>query len=461
MTPSRREFLTQAGVVTLGFTALRERLLAAPATDRPLATGYGPLLPDPEGRLDLPDGFRYRIISTAGDEMDDGLLVPARADGMAAFGTAGGNTLIVCNHEVSPAPADEGAFGTRYERLDRATAARLYDAGTDGRPCLGGTTNILYDTRTGRVLEHRLSLGGTTRNCAGGPTPWGSWLTCEENVDRAGGRLAKAHGYVFEVPARMTDLPVRAEPLKALGRFNHEAVAVLPGKGIVYETEDRGDGLIYRVLPDEPGDLRAGGRLQAMAILGRPSIDTRNWDDDAPRMEQGGVAQVEWIDLEDIDPEDDDLRHRGFEAGAAKFARGEGVWYGRDSVFIACTNGGVARRGQIWRYHPSPLEGEPGEAEAPGQLELFIEATESGLIENADNITVSSWGDLFVCEDGSGEDFLVGVTPEAEEYHFARNRMSNGELCGVCFSPDASTMFLNMQVEGLTLAITGPWDRRA
>jgi len=460
VTPSRREFLARAAVISLGFTALRDHLAALPGGERPRTTGYGPLVPDPEGRLDLPRDFSYRIISTAGDEMDDGLLVPGRADGMAAFAMDDGTTLIVCNHEMSPDPADQGAFGAQYERLDRVDPARLYDAGSDGRPCLGGTTSILYDTGTGQVLERRLSLGGTLRNCAGGPTPWGSWLSCEENVERAGRRLARTHGYIFEVPARMTDLPVRAEPLRAMGRFNHEAVAVLPGRGVVYETEDRGDGLVYRFLPSEPGNLRAGGRLQALAIRGRPSVDTRNWNDRGPRMEQGGVAQVEWVDLDDVDPVEDDLRHRGFEAGAARFARGEGVWYGRDSIFIACTNGGEAFRGQIWRYHPSPLEGEPGEADQPGQLELFIEATEDGLIENADNITVSAWGDLFVCEDGRGEDFLIGVTPEAEEYPFARNRMSDGELCGVCFSPDASTMFLNMQIEGLTLAITGPWDRR-
>jgi len=457
---SRREFLAQAGVISLGFTALRDHLGAlSPAHSG--AVGYGPLVPDPEGLLDLPRDFRYRIISSAGNEMDDGLRVPGRADGMATFAMDDGSTLLIRNHEMNPDPAERGAFGSAFERLTPEQVERLYDAGTDGRPCLGGTTNLRYDTATDRVLEERLSLGGTLRNCAGGPTPWGSWLTCEESTERAGGRLAETHGYIFEVPARMEDLPARPVPLKAMGRFNHEAVAVLPEKGIVYETEDRGDGLFYRFLPDEPGNLRAGGRLQALAVRGRPSVDTRNWDEHQPRMQQGGQAQVVWIDLEDIDPLEDDLRYRGFDAGAARFARGEGVWYGRDSVFFACTNGGVARRGQIWRYHPSPMEGELGERDRPARLELFIEAVESSLIENADNVTVSSWGGLFVCEDGGGEDFLIGVTAEAREYHFARNRKSDGELCGVCFSPDDSTMFLNMQIEGLTLAITGPWDKRA
>jgi secreted PhoX family phosphatase len=456
---SRRDFISSAGATLVGFAGLRGALAAQPLAEQSPFNRFGPLVRDPNGFLDLPKGFGYRVVSAKGREMADGLLVPGRPDGMAAFAGEDGLTLLIKNHEMSPDPADEGAFGSDFERLDRIDSTRLFDAGTDGRPGLGGTTSVLYDTRTGRVLEERLSLGGTLRNCAGGPTPWGTWITCEETVERAGGRLSQTHGYNFEVPARMDDLPVQAVPIRDMGRFNHEAVAVLPESGIVYQTEDRGDGLVYRFVPNVPGDLLAGGRLQALAVRDRPSLDTRNWGGlfRRPQVRPGGAAPVEWIDLHDVESPEDDLRYQGHEAGAARFARGEGMWYAGDAVFFACTNGGGARRGQIWRYKPSPEEGGPGESDRPGTLELFLEATRSSLLENADNITVAPWGDLFVCEDGGGTDYLVGVTPEAQLYRFARNRRSEGELCGCVFSPDGSTLFLNMQIEGLTLAITGPW----
>lgn len=463
MSVSRRDFLSNAAATVLGFAALRGALSGANLPEAEPAAGFGPLIRDRDGFLDLPEEFGYRIISTTGREMDDGLLVPGRPDGMAAFSGDDGLTVLVMNHEMNPDPADEGAFGGRYERLDRVDTGLLFDAGTDGRPALGGTTTLLYDTRSGEVLAHRLSLGGTLRNCAGGPTPWGSWITCEETVERAGGRFSQTHGYNFEVPATLEGLPVRAIPIREMGRFNHEAVAVHPESGIVYQTEDRSDGLIYRFLPNEPGNLLAGGRLQALAVRDRPSLDTRNWGGlfRRARVRPGRSALVEWIDLDDVESPEDDLRRRGHRAGAARFARGEGMWYGGESIFFACTNGGRARRGQIWRYTPSRDEGEPGEQRHPGSLELFVESTASSLLENADNLTVAPWGDLFVCEDGRGPDYLVGISPDAELYRFARNRRSEGELAGCVFSPDGTTLFLNMQVEGLTLAITGPWDRRA
>ncbi|MGH7599827.1 MAG: alkaline phosphatase PhoX, partial [bacterium] len=168
--------------------------------------------------------------------------------------------------------------------------------------------------------------------------------------------------------------------------------------------------------------------------------------------------QVKWLDLEDIEAPNDDLRLRGFAQGAARFARGEGAWYGNDAIYFACTNGGRAKKGQIWRYVPSPFEGAPEEQNDPGKLELFVEPNDGNLVDNADNLTVAPWGDLIVCEDGEKEQFLVGVTPKGEFYKFARNAMpSSSELAGVTFSPDGTTLFVNIQHEGLTLAITGPW----
>jgi hypothetical protein len=243
-----------------------------------------------------------------------------------------------------------------------------------------------------------------------------------------------------------------------MGRFYREAVAVDPASGVVYQTEDRDDGLIYRFVPDVPGELHAGGRQQALVVRGRPGLDTRNWD--VRPIAVGASMSVEWIDMEDIDSPEDDLRHRGFARGAARFARGEGMWYGNETVYFACTNGGSARLGQIWKYTPSTAEGTEDELDTPGTLELFLESDHVSVLENADNLTVAPWGDLFVCEDGRGEQFLIGVTPAGDTYRFGRNARSTSELAGATFSPDGSTLFMNIQDDGLTLAITGHWERR-
>lgn len=473
MSVSRRSFLKTAGAATLGFAGLAHTLACqgsgavtppggGSAQELGLGSGLGPLTPDPDGVLDLPPGFRYRILSPGGQRMDDGFLVPRRHDGMAAFPARNGLTLLVRNHEMdSDSDPEGGAFGADNELLDRIDPELFFDPGAGGNgPALGGTTNLLYDTRTGRLVEHRLSLAGTLRNCAGGPTPWGTWITCEESVQSAGDRFARSHGYAFEVPAEMPPRLDRPEPLRAMGRFYREAVAVQPGTGIVYQTEDRGDGLLYRFLPDVPGDLAAGGTLQALAVTGRPELRTQNWGG-AREVESGEVLDAHWVELDDPDAPGDDLRDRGASRGAARFARAEGIWYARDGVYVACTNGGRARRGQIWRYRPSPSEGTAGEADAPPRLELFLEADESSLLRRADNLTMAPWGDLVVCEDGAGVDSLVGVTPNGEQYPIARNAAGSGELAGSTFSPDGSTLFANLQEEALTVAITGPWSRVA
>lgn len=459
---NRRHFLQTAAGFALGFIGLR-RLTAsqtAPLSSHALAVeGFGPLMPDPQGVLDLPQAFTYQIISRAGQRMIDGFVVPRNQDGMAAFPDASGLTILICNHEVqSGRSGSYGAFGPRNELFRKVDPALVYDVGTTGGPCLGGTTTMVYNTRTGRVDRSFLSLVGTLRNCAGGPTPWNSWITCEETVERADWRLAKDHGYCFEVPAMVTPALVKAVPLKAMGRFNHEAVAVDPASGIVYETEDRSDGLIYRFLPRRAGQLAAGGRVQALGMREHARMDTRNWKERLvhPR----STFEVTWVDLDNVDSPDDDLRYRGFEKGAARFARAEGMWYGRTAVYFACTNGGFKKKGQIWRYRPSRYEGEPDERHVPGRLELFIEPDDGAFVENADNVTVTPWGDLILCEDGSGEQYLVGVTPAGQLYKFARNAMGRSEFAGATFGPDGATLFVNIQNPGLTLAVTGPWQAR-
>jgi len=462
MRPSRRQFLRNAAAFAAGFSGLQRLFVstgfAAPAASR-IVEGFGPLLPDPSGILDLPAGFTYKVISRMGRTMDDGLILPGRPDGMATFLGPDGCTVLVRNHEMNIGDEQPGPFGAGNSLLDMVPSEKIYDSGFGTAPCLGGTTSLLYDTRTGEVLGEYLSLAGTLRNCAGGPTPWNTWLSCEEIMNRANSSLEKDHGYVFEVSGTWNSGLATPNPLRAMGRFRHEAVAVDPRSGIVYLTEDMDDSLIYRFIPNVPGELAQGGRLQAFLARDQPSLDTRNWA--APQgVPQGTVLQAAWMDMDEVESPLDDLRLRGFNAGAARFARGEGMWWGNESVYFACTSGGSNRSGQIWRYVPSLHEGTPAEEEQPGRMELFIEPNDSGIVDKCDNVTVAPWGDLILCEDGSGPQFLVGVTPTGDIYKFGRNAVSSSEFAGATFSPDGTTLFVNIMHDGLTLAIVGPWRAR-
>lgn len=465
MSTSRRSFLAVSAAVSAGFLGLNRLIAADPSegVDAQRAPGFGPLKADPQRMLDLPEGFRYTVVSRYGQKMDDGLIVPGAPDGMATFPGPDGTTILIRNHELMP--EHYGPFGPRKQHLEKVDVEKLYDAGGGKTPSCGGTTTVVYDTKRQRVLKQFLSLGGTIRNCAGGPTPWRSWISCEETLQPAGydrgGKFTcdHEHGYNFEVPASDTPLLTPAVPLKAMGRFNHEAVAVDPASGIVFQTEDRHDGLIYRFIPREKGKLSSGGKLQALKIKGSPSRDTRNWVAKAESFPRSKPLPVEWIDLDQVESPEDDLRYRGFDAGAARFARGEGMWTAEDGIYFACTSGGRTKKGQIFRYRPAAAEGTPDEADAPGTLELFIEPNNSELVEACDNVTVSPWGDLILCEDHGGFPCrLVGVTPEGKLYTFAKNHAQT-EFAGSTFSPDGTTLFVNLQHVGLTVAIVGPWDR--
>ena len=423
----------------------------------------GALRSDPGRILDLPDGFSYRVISRVGELMSDDLRVPGAHDGMAAFPGDQGRIILVRNHEMQTHWTEGSAFGEAFDDLPESLRVRLYDRGNDKTPALGGTTTTIYDPASGEVERQFLSLAGTEINCAGGATPWGSWLSCEECFKNRGTRWQaaqliqrdKKHGYVFEVPANATGL-IEPQPIKPMGRFEHEACTVHEPTGIVYMTEDRYHSLFYRYIPNTPSKLLDGGRLQALALVDSPTLMTHNWSTQ-PQTPMNTPLPTRWIDLDDVDSEENNLRLRGAEKGAATFARGEGLCDAGDRFAFTCTIGGPARLGQVFTYKPGSFEGTTREEDDPGELMLIAEARHDSLLRNADNLTMAPWGDLVVCEDTANHCGLVGIRPDGTQYEIADNPYSNSELAGVCFSPDGQTLFVNIQYPGMTIAITGPW----
>ena len=445
---NRRDFAKAFGGLTLAAMAARA-MANGPVAAVSEVEGYGPLLPDPARLIDLPQGFSYRVISRLDNIMDDGLLVPDSADGMGAIALPDGRIALIRNHELR-VNARKPDASVLSEMGDGKLA---YDSNDKGEPLPGGTSTMIYNPATGAVEAEYMSLLGTIRNCAGGVTPWGSWLTCEEDVTRAGAGVGMDHGYIFEVPATHKGL-VDPVPLKAMGRFNHEAAAIDPDTGYVYLTEDRDDSLFYRFIPTIKGKLADGGVLQA-AVL--PFADTRNWD--GVTMKQGDWADVRWIDLDAVDaPDGDDLRLRGAGKGATLFARGEGIHLGMDPAgkpefFFTCTSGGVGKHGQIFRLSPAVKK------RAKDRMQLFFESPDRSVYSFGDNLTVAPNGDLMVCEDGYEvitNNYLRGVTPDGKAYAFGHIRVQS-ETAGVCFAPDGHTMFLNIYSPTMTLAITGPF----
>lgn len=459
----RRSFIQKSTVAGLGFVSMQSLLQSCSTFKRnypyqsALHRGYGPLERDPNGIINLPKGFKYQIISRTGDRMSDGLLVPGMLDGMGTFSGKEGKVIVVRNHELVPGHMDIGAFGKDLSLLGKISSDQFYDFGRGKIPCLGGTTTFVYNPKTMQVEHEFLSLIGTVRNCAGGVTPWNTWLSCEEDVSTAGNQFNKNHGYNFEVPANEDGGLIDPIPLKAMGRFYHEAAAIHPTTGIVYQTEDRDDSLFYRFLPKQYGDLKKGGRLQALCLTEIKHFDTRNWQD--THMPLNTKYEVAWVDLEGVDSDIDDLRYRGYSLGAARFARGEGNYFSEGEVYFTCTSGGKKKLGQVFRYIPSPYEGQPREKDQPPTLELFVESNNERLLRNCDNLTATKLGDLIICEDRR-DPRLLGITPDGQIYHLAQNIGYPSEFTGVSFSPDGNTMFVNIQSPGLTLAITGPWRER-
>lgn len=449
---SRRSFIG-----TTGFAFLGLQRYAHAANPSRVIEPFGPLIADPAGIVDLPEGFTYWILARQGEPMSDGFKTPGASDGMAAFPAEGGKLVLVRNHELGLKTAALGPFRDNSRLPDKLDPALSYDGGAGGRlPQLGGTTNLVFDPATGETVSQFLSLTGTDRNCAGGPMPWGSWITCEEPEELTSER-GQLHGWCFEVKATTAGGLQKPVPLKALGRFRHEAVALDPRSGILYLTEDRTDGLLYRFIPAKKGDL-SKGRLQALAIAGKPSADLRNYQPASIWPQESAELRAEWIDLDDTDSPRDDLRIRGFQAGAARFARGEGIHRVGKSFYICCTDGGPSRRGQIFVLDPSADGGTD-------RLTLFLQPEKSDLLTNGDNLCPAPWGGIVICEDLIDPTFAPAayircVTPEGKIFTFAKN-CKPGEFAGGCFSPDGRWFFVNLMAQGLTLAIAGPWKKAA
>ncbi|QDQ10858.1 alkaline phosphatase PhoX [Streptomyces spectabilis] len=469
---ARRTALTGAGVALAGSVgALATAPGALAAEDLDVADahghggpGYGPLLPDPQGLLALPAGFSYRVLTYSGrTKLETGEFTPSNHDGTATFDGPRGVTLLVNNHELSGAR-------TKWKHPVPLTEGLVYD------PAASGGCTVVEHRRGGQVAEW-VGVAGTSTNCAGGSTPWGTWLTCEETEDKAGQNgMTKDHGYVFEVDPYDRRANRDPKPVKALGRYAHEAVVVDPKRGHLYLTEDASgpNGLFYRWTPPH-GFKHGRGRLRALAddagVLKAPKcFDSggRFVDDLSRATRIGTVYGVDWVEVPDRDARTVPVRKQ-FTTGAVTRARKlEGMWWGDGGAYIVSSyareeSPGAQHDGQVWFYHPGrrtlTLKVLLGVNQDPGR---------DGAFDGPDNITVSPYGGLVIAEDGDGIQHLFGATDRGRTYPIARNELNEGtpekpaysEFTGVTFSPDGRTLYANIQTPGIMLAITGPWRRR-
>ncbi|CAL9414905.1 PhoX family protein [Streptomyces sp. enrichment culture] len=488
MSLTRRDFasrsaLTGAGVVlagSVGALATAPNALASTDTDSVGeehghgqdghhgdghgGVGYGPLLPDPDGILALPAGFRYEVITYSGrTKLESGEYTPSNHDGTATFDGPRGTTLLVNNHEL-------GGHRDDWPHPVPLTEGLVYD------PAAAGGCTVVEVRRGGHVAEW-VGIAGTATNCAGGSTPWGTWLTCEETEDRAGEEgMTKDHGYVFEVDPEDRRANRDPKPIKALGRYAHEAVVIDPKRGHAYLTEDASgpNGLLYRWTP--PEHFRHGrGRLRTLAddagvLQAFKCFDSGGkFVDDLSRATRTGVVYgVDWIDVPDRDARTTSVRKQ-FATGEVTRARKlEGMWWADGGAYIVSSfardeSPGRPHDGQVWFYDPKRRT-----LTLKVLLGVNADPSADGAFDGPDNITVSPYGGLVIAEDGDGVQHLFGATDSGRTYPIARNELNLGteddpeysEFTGVTFSPDGRTLYANIQTPGIMLAITGPWKRQ-
>jgi secreted PhoX family phosphatase len=429
---SRRSFLKLAAVTGGVLVLQRLGLRPAGAGTTPMLGKLVPTAAENTGEylLTLPEGFHYNVLLRRGDTMSDGRPSPGSADGMAAF-DYNGKIRLVRNHERGTGPAI-------------GNTALAYDGGA-----AGGTTTLTVDPEARLLMESFISLSGTRNNCAGGATPWGTWLSCEETNCY----IQKQHGHIFEVAAKASG-QVPAVPLKNMGLLYPEAVAIDPETGIAYITMDRNPGGIFRFIPDQYGVLSGPGTLQMLALDGLPRYDTRTGQQRKVKI------PVTWVNITTPTPEaayrsDSRVAYReGLALGGATFARPEGMWHSRNSVFFSCTSGGDKLLGQIWELHLQKIN---------QSLEIIYESADASQLDSPDNICVTPSGNnLIVCEDGSGGEYLHLLRRDGNQIsRLAQNIVpgfEHSEWAGACFSPDGKTLFANLYGPSMTFAIwTDHW----
>jgi uncharacterized protein len=402
---------------------------------------YGALSPKAanntgETLLALPNGFQYNVIGKAGAPMANGQPTPILHDGMAVFtsGTLPNSWILIRNHEnVNFAGSGGAVSGTLpYDSL-----------------AAGGVTSLIIDKTTRLITNDFVSLSGTVRNCAGGSTPWRTWISCEETTVGTSNGFAQPHGYCFEVQRLTTSSNA---PLVQMGRFKHEAVAFDKTTGIAYLTEDNNPAGFYRFVPNQYGNLAAGGKLQMLAIANQSNYDTRT------NQTVGTKLTTVWVDITEPNPVSAESNlsavfNQGFALGGASFARLEGCFAGLNDIYFTSTNGGNAGLGQVWKY-------EARKKSNFGHLTLIFESPSADVLDFPDNICFGANGNLFICEDGSVDNYVKILSPNGALSQFAKNIVpgfESFEMTGGAFSPDLQTFFVNAQTPGLTFAIWGNW----
>lgn len=384
---SRRRFLGAslgAGALAIGATWGRAAL-ADPAQPGP--GPYGPLYPTPDTNgLHLPAGFSSRVVAVSETPVTGtAYRWHTFPDGGATFATSNGGWVYASNSEV-PTP-------------------------------FGGVGAISF-AADGRILDAYRILDGTSLNCAGGPTPWGTWLSCEEHEG----------GHVWECdPTR----PGQGVERPQMGTFTHEAAAVDPAGKAVYMTEDESDSRLYRFLPDAYPDLSAG-RLQAAIVA--------------------GDGHVRWKDVPATEPD------RSAETKA--FRRGEGMYFDRGLVAFATTSDN-----RVWGLDTKRQ-----------RLEVLYDgnAVPDPPLTDVDNVTAHKRsGDLFVAEDSGNLELCVITAPDPwkrrEVASFVRVAgPAESELAGPAFDPAGERLYFSSQRgtvgnqlgPGITFEITGPFRTR-